>query len=80
MIKTPIRLIFDVYREFGRDDFYTWLEDNEQFLKEFEKQLIIVTVDEARGGDGDEYWDNYSGEEASIFLTKIIKEVKKQIK
>lgn len=67
-MKTPINLIYDAFKNSGKSGFIEWMVENEQFLKEFERELIIHTVDDARGGDGERYWNNYTGKDANIFL------------
>ena len=69
-MKTPINLIYDAFKNSSKNEFTEWIVENEQFLKEFERELIIHTVDDARGGDGELYWDNYTCQEADIFLKK----------
>jgi hypothetical protein len=47
-----------------------WMIENEEFLKEFEKQIVIDAVDSARGGEGEFYWNYYSGKDADVYLKK----------
>jgi hypothetical protein len=69
-IKTPVGLIYDSFKNSGKSGFLEWIVENEHFLREFEKQLIVHTVDDARGGDGEVYWGFYSGKDANVFLEK----------
>lgn len=69
-MKTPINLIYDALKNSRGRGFTEWIVENEQFLKDFERELIIHTVDDARGGEGERYWDNYTGQDANIFLKK----------
>ena len=78
-MKTPIKLIYEALNNSDRSGFLDWIIENEEFLKEFEKQLIIEVVDSARGGDGEFYWDYYSGEDADIYLKKPFNIAKKNI-
>lgn len=85
MIKPPVRLIFEAYRDSGKTGFLNWLEQNEEFLKEFEKQLVIDAVDSARGGEGEFYWNYYVKPDAlddkgqNIWIMGVLKKVKNQL-
>ena len=84
MIKPPVRLIFETYKNSGKAGFYDWLEQNEEFLKEFEKQLVIDAVDSARGGEGEDQWEYYVKPDAiddngqNIWIMGVLKKVKNQ--
>jgi hypothetical protein len=85
MIKPPVRLIFEAYKNSGKAGFCDWLEQNEKFLKEFEKQLVIDAVDSARGGEGESYWEYYVKPDAiddngqNIWIMGVLKKVKNQL-
>lgn len=40
-MKTPISLIYEAFKSSGRTGFKDWMIENEQFLKELEKECII---------------------------------------
>ncbi len=67
-MKTPINLIYEAFKNSGKSGFMEWMIENEEFLKEFEKQIMIHVVDRARGGEGEFYWDCYSGKDADVYL------------
>jgi len=85
MIKPPVRLIFETYKNSGKTGFLNWLEQNEEFLKEFEKQLVIDVVDSARGGEGEDYWERYVKPDAiddkgqNVWIINVLKKVKNQL-
>ena len=40
-MKTPISLIYEAFKNSGRTGFKDWMIENEQFLKNLEKECII---------------------------------------
>ena len=67
-IKTPISYIYDAFHNLDKSEFETFLINNEQFLKEFEKQMIVTIIEDSKGGNGEDDSKRYIGKDAWIFL------------